>query len=200
MLRSKFDFGYGGAYPTIDTWWIAENKRYTHVVDRGAAAMFGVENTQTIPVGTRSVKITVYFKHLSGVDKDTSPELKGWESQDIYDRDYKQDELTNSQLTSYGNPRCGITKMKFTLGINTIEQNDKFLSYYLPPLKDTVLGKALSNYNKVNYYDIDLQSEPLYRTITTKYNSGLPFVSQSNKFTEVSVSPQITALSVPPTD
>ena len=162
--------------------------------------MFGVENTQTIPTGTRSIKITVYFKHLSGVDKDPSPELKGWESQDIYDRDYKQDELTNTQLTSYGNPRCGITKMKFTLGINTIEQNDKFLSYYLPPLKDTVLGKALSNYNKVNYYDIDLQSEPLYRTITTKYNSGLPFVSQSNKFTEVSVSPQITALSVPPTD
>jgi hypothetical protein len=200
MLRSKFDFGYGGAYPTIDTWWIAENKRYTHVIDRGAAAMFGVENTQTIPVGTRSVKITVYFKHLSGVDKDPSPELKGWESQDIYDRDYKQDELTNTQLESYGNPRCGITKMKFTLGINTIVQNDKFLSYYLPPLKDTVLGKALSNYNKVNYYDIDLQSEPLYRTITTKYNSGLPFVSQSNKFTEVSVSPQITALSVPPTD
>jgi hypothetical protein len=198
LLRDKFDFGYGGAYPTINTWWIAPSKRYTNVIDRGAAAMFGVENTQSIPIGTRSVRITVYFKHLSGVDKDVSPELKGWSLQEIYGRDYKQDELTSPQLTSYGNPRCGITKMKFTLGINNLEQSEKYLSYYLPPLKDTVLGKALSNYNNANYYDLDLQSEPVYRTITTNYNSGLPPIPRLNELTTINRPPQITILSVPP--
>lgn len=199
MLRSKFDFGYGGAYPTIDTWWIAENKRYTHVIDRGAAAMFGVENTQTIPTGTRSIKITVYFKHLSGVDKDISPELKGWESQEIYDRDYKQDDLVSSQLSPYGNPRCGITKMKFTLSANSFKASSNYLSYFLPPQKDTVLGKALNGYLNSNYYNLDLKAEPLYQNIITPFNSGVPSVPQSNELNTVNVPPPTTALSQPPT-
>lgn len=194
LLKSKFKFeDFGGSYPNT-YWWLANNKKNTHLIDRGAAAMFGVGGIFNIPAGTRSIKITVYFKHLSGIDKDVSPELRGWSSQEIYDTDYINDNLTSAQLAAYGNPRCGITKMKLILGANNIEESSKYISYRLPPRNQTIVGRSLSRSNIPDYHYI---GTAVYKNIFSPFNDGAP--TTQNNVTNVSVvAPALSSISITP--
>ena len=127
------------------------------VEDYGAAAMFGASANEILPLGTRSIKVTVTFDHESklgfkdgGAYNDPEPEKSGWSDQNIYSYLFGNQQIkisgTNvikprsSRLLEYGNPRCGITKLKFMLMPNDIIISDKYATYQVPPSNFTVLG------------------------------------------------------------
>lgn len=110
--------------------------------EKGAAGFFAVESSNNIPVGTRFIRVSVVFSHTSPIPQDTTPELKGWTDREIYANYFGQvnkqsigyDTSRNRYLTyvsqttgnsrrlfKYGNPRCGITKIKLQLIPNTVE-------------------------------------------------------------------------------
>jgi hypothetical protein len=152
FLMNKYDFKtYGGAYPPNNKnvnpqGGLYSQNSYKAVYDFGAAAMFGVELTAAIPKKTRSVQITVLFDHKSTIIDDNSPQTKGWTSSEIYSDEYGQSTGYSSRLVEYGNPRCGITSMKYLVAANSFEKSPKYPSYYLPPASATVLGLQKEKY------------------------------------------------------
>jgi hypothetical protein len=139
FLLNKWDFEtWQNAYP--GPIWFANNKRYKAANDFGAAAMFGVGADTVVPRGTRSIRISVAFDHTSPVITDNDPASKGWKSDYIYVDDFGNHNSTSIRTTEYGNPRCGITKIKLQLFPNKVEVSDKSLSYSIPPTQATVLG------------------------------------------------------------
>jgi hypothetical protein len=152
FLMNKYDFKtYGGAYPpnnrnTNPRGDSYSQNSYKAVYDFGAAAMFGVELTAAIPKRTRSVQITVLFDHKSTIIDDNSPQTKGWTSSEIYSDEYGQSTGYSNRLVEYGNPRCGITSMKYLVAANNFEKSPKYPSYYLPPASATVLGLQKEKY------------------------------------------------------
>jgi hypothetical protein len=152
FLMNKYDFKtYGGAYPPDNgninpQGGVYAQNSYKAVYDFGAAAMFGVELTAAIPKKTRSVQITVFFDHKSAIIDDNSPQTKGWTSSEIYSDEYGQSTGYSSRLVEYGNPRCGITSMKYLVAANNFEKSPKYPSYYLPPASATVLGLQKEKY------------------------------------------------------
>jgi len=152
FLMNKYDFrAYGGAYPPDNRninpqGGLYSQNSYKAVYDFGAAAMFGVELTAAIPKRTRSVQITVLFDHKSTIIDDNSPQTKGWTSSEIYSDEYGQSTGYSTRLVEYGNPRCGITSMKYLVAANNFEKSPKYPSYYLPPASATVLGLQKEKY------------------------------------------------------
>ena len=57
------------------------------------AAMFGVGRNTIIPPGTKSIKVSVTFTHTSDIQRDTTPEMKSWTSQEIYSNEYGLESL-----------------------------------------------------------------------------------------------------------
>jgi len=164
---NKYDFAsYGAAYPP-ETYNVNPNgnafkqNSYRAVYDFGAAAMFGVELTTKIPKKARSVKIEVIFTHTSDAFDDKDPDLKNWSSAEIYSGEYGKTGngyLNNNALVEYGNPRCGITAMKYIIGANNLEKDENHASYYMPPPKSTALGLQKEKYLNPNAFNtIDIQ-------------------------------------------
>lgn len=112
------------------------------LAEKGASAFFGVESSFNIPVGTRFIRVNAIFTHTSPIPQDATPEIKGWTDREIYANyfgqinkqsigydinanrylSYMSQTTGNSRrLYRYGNPRCGITKMKLQLIPNSIE-------------------------------------------------------------------------------
>jgi hypothetical protein len=154
FLMNNYDFaGYGGAYPpdtyTFHTKNSPIHKTYTNnaVYDLGAAAMFGVGLTAIIPKTARSVQIKIIFEHTSDQINDTNPTLKGWTKDEIYSNEFGQRNSNSVRITKYGNPRCGITNIKYMVSANNIEKVDKYPSYSIPPTQYTVLGLEKQKYN-----------------------------------------------------
>lgn len=116
------------------------------IIDLGAAAMFGVGRTIKVPVDTTSVKITVAFTNTSEAADDQNPELKGWTKEEIYCNDFGKTQDTSRRTSEYGNPRCGVTKMKFQLFDNNINISENHLTYDIPPANFTVLGMQKEKY------------------------------------------------------
>lgn len=116
------------------------------IIDLGAAAMFGVGQTIKVPIDTTSVKITVAFTNTSEAADDQNPELKGWTKEEIYCNDFGKTQDTSRRTSEYGNPRCGVTKMKFQLFDNNISTSENYLSYDIPPANFTVLGMQKEKY------------------------------------------------------
>jgi hypothetical protein len=114
--------------------------------DHGAAAMFGVGRDIKIPYKTRSVKISVKFTHKSEIIKDNSPELKSWDSQEIYSYEYGQNSGIGRVLSAYGNPRCAISKIKFIVAVNDMSISEKYTSFSIPPADKSVLGLEKQKY------------------------------------------------------
>jgi len=167
FLMNKYDFAsYGAAYPP-ETYNVNPNgnafkqNSYRAVYDFGAAAMFGVELTTKIPKKARSVKIEVIFTHTSDAFDDKDPDLKNWSSAEIYSGEYGKTGngyLNNNALVEYGNPRCGITAMKYIIGANNLEKDENHASYYMPPPKSTALGLQKEKYLNPNAFNtIDIQ-------------------------------------------
>lgn len=152
FLMNNYDFaGYGGAYPPQNSGFGKQPNAnpYTNnaVYDFGAAAMFGVGITAIIPRGARSVQIKVTFEHTSDVIYDTSPETKDWKYDEIYSNQFGQKINSSARTIKYGNPRCGITNMKYVIAANNFEQTDRYPSYNMPPPQSTVLGLEKEKYN-----------------------------------------------------
>lgn len=116
------------------------------IIDLGAAAMFGVGRTTKVPTDTTSVKITVAFTNTSEAADDQNPELKGWTKEEIYCNDFGKTQDTSQRTSEYGNPRCGVTKMKFQLFDNNINISENYLTYDIPPANSTVLGMQKEKY------------------------------------------------------
>ena len=157
---NKYDFlTWNGGYPGY-AWYaqkIREGKgeRWYDIAlnDYGAAAMIGIGKDIIVPTQTRTVDIKVQFTHTSDIIGDTNPEIKGWTSQEIYNNEFGNSNGTSRRLTEYGNPRCGITKMKFILTPNNIEISDRYLTYSLPPSPSTVLGLQKKRYEDPAAYN-----------------------------------------------
>lgn len=114
--------------------------RYKSMSDKGASAMIAVGSTEVLPKRTYSVRVTVRYRHTSDIPADTSPQLKGWNDQEIYSNLYGQSTGNSLRPIPYGNPRCGVTKMKMLLLPNGEKTVDKYVSYFMPPANKTVLG------------------------------------------------------------
>jgi hypothetical protein len=160
FLGQKLPFGvWGQLWPTF--WDLTDpanngvfprrNKALRCIEERGAAAMIAIDSTGTTPKRTRDVEIVVNFKHKSDVFYDNNPEGKGWDEQELYadHMGYGQaaDETgpvsgNSRRFTQYGNPRCGITKMKLVMLPNNFVPDQDYPSYKLPPAEFTVLGKS----------------------------------------------------------
>jgi len=154
FLMNNYDFAtYGGAYPPNNTTFNKKNspihRTYSNnaVYDLGAAAMFGVGLTAIIPKTARSVQIKIIFEHTSDQINDTNPALKGWTKDEIYSNEFGQRNSNSIRTTKYGNPRCGITSIKYMISANNVEKVDKYPSYSIPPTQYTVLGLEKQKYN-----------------------------------------------------
>jgi len=99
--------------------------------DKGAAAMFGINENLAIPKGTRTIRVNVIFNHKSNVIFDDNPALKDWSDQEIY-YDYYTNTQTSQRLHEYGNPRCGITAMHLSLHPNTVDISTDYNTYLIP--------------------------------------------------------------------
>lgn len=148
FLLNKYDFSNNKAnYPNSSILWYVKPQYYHKSLNEyGAAAMFGIGKDMYIPKNTRQATITVSFKHESKIFLDNSPELKGWFNQELYNDDFGQNSGTSDRLFDYGYPRCGITKMKFLLFPNKVNNTEDSLSYSLPPAQNTVLGLEKARY------------------------------------------------------
>lgn len=148
------------------------------IIDYGASAMFGVGKTTIIPKNTTSVKITVNFTHTSNVPLDAQPEFKGWTNQEIYANLFGEYPLNSERVIEYGNPRCGITKMKFILMPNESGVSTNHITYYIPPPNSTVLGLQK---NKL-FEDNNDTSEPgdFIYTLVQPQNLPTPPVIETN--------------------
>lgn len=166
FLLRKFPFNeYGAAAPPLLYKTIESYKGKTDskaLDDYGAAAMFGVGKNMVIPPKTRSVKITVEFNHTSEILKDENPQLKGWTSQEIYSDEYGQSTGLSKRHKEYGNPRCGITLMKFVLFPDDNLSTNKHATYQLPPPEKTTLGAVKQLYGVKNAFDNTLKADFYY--------------------------------------
>ena len=117
------------------------------VTDKGSAAFFGIGKTVNIPKQTRSVEIKIKFNNSSPARLDSNPRGKGWNSSEIYNTLFQlQPTLSPNKapnpLYEYGDPRCGVTKVKLQLIPNNDTTSEKHTTYTLPPARNTVAGIA----------------------------------------------------------
>jgi len=156
FLLNKYNFNkYGNqSYPNGSGFdGFNDAKKWRAVQDFGAAAMFGVGKNIVVPSKTRSVRVTVRFKNLTQAMKDTSPRTKGWVDQELYVNDLGDGAGIGLRNHEYGNPRCGITSVKFLLSPNDFEINETYTSYQLPPANQTVVGIQKAKYTDPNAFN-----------------------------------------------
>jgi hypothetical protein len=180
FFLNKFDFtnpGWRGSYPG-DIWYTIEyyrdkNYYYKALQDYGAAAMFGVGKNVVIPKNTKSIKIDVTFNHNSSIQSDTNPELKNWQSQELYTDEYGQNSGKSRRLVEYGYPRCGVTKMKMVVTPNDPKISEETVSYNLPPATSTVLGLQKNRYADPDAHNTD-DGSPFKYEILQPRNVPIP--------------------------
>lgn len=136
--------------------------------DYGAAAMFGVNSNEIIPAGTRAIRVVVEFNHQAklggegaGAYYDSNPELSSWNENTIYSFLFGNKTKKSFRLFEYGNPRCGITKMKLMLVPNNFEISSKYPTYQVPPPESTVLGLQKELFTKNNPLNSDASAQGL---------------------------------------
>lgn len=169
---------FGRLFPQASI--IKTNRQGRAIKDFGAAAMFGVEKTRTIPRGTRSVRVTVRFTHTSSIIADSDPKIKHWHEQTIYYDVWGQDLGTNRQHIDYSYPRCGITHMKFLVVPNNFTPSTKFASYKLPPSTNTVVGYRKQLLSQDVHNSADPNTHPQFEvdTATGKVNLASPLPTE----------------------
>lgn len=122
-----------------------ESRQYKSYVDKGISAFFAVGGTIDIPTKTESIRVTVNFTNDSPARIDSSPENKGWEKTEIYNTIFNvkgTENTVGNPYYDYGNPRCGITKMKLVLVPNRDVASPNHTTYEIPPSEFTTLGIA----------------------------------------------------------
>lgn len=120
---------------------INDKRIYKALQDYGAAAMFAIGGEFPIPESTRVAEIKVTFKHDSEAFRDDQPEAKGWKKETIYRTDFGSKAADSKRVLEYGYPRCGITMTKFMLIPADEQPNNSFVSYFIPPISETVWGR-----------------------------------------------------------
>lgn len=116
-------------YPLYDPF--SNEYRRIEKHDRGAAAMFGINEDVAVPRGTRTIRVNLVFNHRSNVIFDANPRIKGWNAREIY-YDYYTNSQANDRLFEYGNPRCGVTTMHLSLHPDTVEVTSSYSTYKIP--------------------------------------------------------------------
>lgn len=134
--------------------------------DYGAAAMFGVNSNEIIPAGTRSIRVTIEFNHEAklggeGAYYDSNPNLSNWSEDTIYGFLFGNKTKKSFRVFEYGNPRCGITKMKLMIVPNNFEISSKYPTYQVPPPEATVLGLQKELFTKNNPWNSDTSNQGL---------------------------------------
>jgi len=195
FLLNKYNFTrFGGkqSYPLPGAFDNSNiNKAYRAVQDYGAAAMFGVGKNIVIPPKTRSVRVTVQFKNTTQAFKDTSPKTKAWFDQEIYVNDFGDGSGVGMRVHEYGNPRCGVTSMKFLLSPNDFKISESYSSYELPPINSTVLGIQKAKYTNTNAFNTAIKTNfeynleipqgiPVPTTITDPFTAAQGFFDLIN--------------------
>ena len=137
--------------------WVQEGDVWTQVVrpslqkmaamDKGSSAFFGVGSSVNIPKRTRAVQLKVRFNNTSPARTDSNPKGKGWNSSEIYNTLFSLKPTLSpnkapNPLYEYGDPRCGVTKIKLQLIPNNDTNSEKHTTYNLPPTTNTVAGIA----------------------------------------------------------
>jgi hypothetical protein len=150
-------------------------KKWRAVQDFGAAAMFGVGKNIVVPSKTRSIRLTVKFKNITQAIKDNSPRTKGWADQEIYVNDLGDGAGIGMRSHEYGNPRCGITSIKFLLSPNDFEINENYTSYQLPPANQTVIGIQKAKYTDPNAFNSAIKTNFTY---PLEIPQGVPMPTQ----------------------
>jgi len=183
FLLNKYDFTkWGAAYPPNngDYSMPGTARQFTAqngVNDYGAAAMFGVGRNVIVPPRTRSIRVSVIFRHDSIILEDPLPAIKGWQDSEIYNNDYGQESGTSRRLSEYGNPRCGITSIKLLLAVNNIQIDNKHVTYSMPPSADTVLGMMYKRYADPNAYNTADAADFSYKLYQPQNLQEPPIVS-----------------------
>ena len=164
-LLNKYDFGkWGASYPK-PFWWQdsgGTSETFTSLNDYGAAAMFGVGRNTIIPPGTKSIRVSVTFTHTSDIIRDTTPEMKSWTNQEIYSNEYGQSTGVSARLVEYGNPRCGVTKMKLLVVPNDVSVTEDYATYLIPPAEATVLGLQKAKYGLSDAFNTANKTDFVY--------------------------------------
>lgn len=116
-------------YPLYDK--LSDEYLRVNKSDRGAAAMFGINENVVVPKGTRTIRVNIIFNHNSNTIFDTNPRIKDWDDQEIY-YDYYTNAQTSQRLFEYGNPRCGVTGMHLSLHPNNVQISKDYNTYLVP--------------------------------------------------------------------
>lgn len=131
-----------------------QGNKYRALFDTGASAFFAVQSTERVPAGAKLARINVQTANNNvSVLLDDNAKNKGWDKDTIYNTLYNVDSVdpvtstptpTSDPLHEYGNPRCGITQMKFQLIPlpNDNSTKPKHITYELPPESNTVIGMS----------------------------------------------------------
>jgi len=117
------------------------------VQDKGSSAFFGVGRSVIIPKQTRAVQVKVKFNNTAPARLDSNPKGKNWNLSEIYNTLFSlkptlSPDKAPNPLYEYGDPRCGITKIKLQLIPNNDVNSTKHTTYNLPPTSNTVAGIA----------------------------------------------------------
>lgn len=120
---------------------INDKRTFKALQDYGAAAMFAIGGEFLIPESTRVAEIKVTFKHESEAFRDEQPEARGWKKDTIYRTDFGSKAADSRRVLEYGYPRCGITMTKFLMFPANERPNNSFVSYFIPPISETVWGR-----------------------------------------------------------
>lgn len=178
FFLNKYNFQqFNNAYPD-DTWYFSANSKKRAVMDHGAAAMFAVGDQFALPGQTRYVNISVSFTHVSDAYEDENPLSRGWTSQEIYCDVFGTTVGRSKPLVDYGNPRCGITKMKFILGANGLDISEDYPSYRLPQKKYTVVGLQRERLSRFDEFDTTLNNSFKYTLVQPEPIAQIPVIKE----------------------
>ena len=181
-------------------------------IDQGSSAFFGIGKSINVPNQTRSMVVEVLFKNTSPARLDDNAEGKGWTSPQIYNTLFETkptltpDKAPNP-LYEYGEPRCGITKIKVQLIPNNSVTSEKHTTYSLPPKANTVAGIARDRVYK-NVHDTSepglfvypfIQPQPLADK-PTPIRSKSEFIRLTNEQRDAQTQGYADPNSIPPAD
>jgi hypothetical protein len=207
-------FEYGDLWEKDEFWTqkIPSTLQKMATIDQGSSAFFGIGKSINVPNQTRSMVVEVLFKNTSPARLDDNAEGKGWTSPQIYNTLFETkptltpDKAPNP-LYEYGEPRCGITKIKVQLIPNNSVTSEKHTTYSLPPKANTVAGIARDRVYK-NVHDTSepglfvypfIQPQPLADK-PTPIRSESEFIRLTNEQRDAQTQGYVDPNSIPPAD
>ncbi len=100
--------------------------------DKGAAAMFGISKTITVPSKTRSIRLAIQYNHTSKAFYDQNPNYPSsteisWNKSEIYG-----EHAGDLRRYPYNYPKTAITQVKIQLFPNKVQVHPTYPTYVMP--------------------------------------------------------------------